>query len=615
MDTRTSPARLRIERIQELLREQGVAAVVVPSSDPHLSEYLPERWQARQWASGFTGSMAHAGRHRRARRALRRQPLLGPGRAPARRQRHRAGPDRDSRGGAAHRLAVRQRRPRRRRSRSTATSSAWPRRASSATRSRAAASPCAATSTSSRSPGPSARRRRRARSTSTSRRRRRTRAPPSWRRCARRWRQRARAITSISTVDDIAWLLNLRGADVGYNPVFLAHLLLDRETATLFVGAGKIDATLVRALAGDGVRIAAYDAVTPALAALPADATLLVDPKRTTFGLVASTGAQRIEAINPSTLAKSRKSDAEAAHVRQAMIEDGIAMCEFYAWFEAALADPRAQEPITELTIDARLTEARSRRPGYVGPSFATIAAFNANGAMPHYRALPESHARIEGDGLLLIDSGAQYRGGTTDITRDVADRPHQRGAAPRRDAGAARHDGAQPRALPARHAVADARRDRARAALGARPRLRPRHRPRRRLFPQRPRRAADDLARHRRAGDGDGAGDDHERRARPLPARPVGRAGREPGPQRAGREPRRQRVRRVPRVRDADAVPDRHALHRSGLAARRRGRLAQRLSRDGRGAPRARPERLWRWPGCASERSRSEGVGGRGNA
>jgi Xaa-Pro aminopeptidase len=222
----------------------------------------------------------------------------------------------------------------------------------------------------------------------------------------------------ISTVDDIAWLLNLRGADVGYNPVFLGHLLLEREAATLFVGAGKIDPSLARALAGDGIRIAAYEAVTPALAALPADATLLVDPKRTTFGLVASTSARRIEAINPSTLAKSRKSDAEAAHVREAMIEDGIAMCEFYAWFEAALAEPKKNEPITELTIDARLTEARSRRPGYVGPSFATIAAFNANGAMPHYRALPESHATIEGDGLLLIDSGAQYRGGTTDITR-----------------------------------------------------------------------------------------------------------------------------------------------------------------------------------------------------
>ena len=104
--------------------------------------------------------------------------------------------------------------------------------------------------------------------------------------------------------------------------------------------------------------------------------------------------------------------------MRRAMAEDGAAMCEFYAWFEAALADPTRKSPITELTIDAHLTAARAKRAGYVGPSFGTIAAFNANGAMPHYRATPESHATIEGDGLLLIDSGAQYRGGTTDITR-----------------------------------------------------------------------------------------------------------------------------------------------------------------------------------------------------
>jgi Xaa-Pro aminopeptidase len=100
------------------------------------------------------------------------------------------------------------------------------------------------------------------------------------------------------------------------------------------------------------------------------------------------------------------------------MVEDGIAMAEFYAWFEAALADPARRTPITELTIDEKLAEFRGRRPGYVGPSFATIAAFRANGAMPHYRATAESHATIEGDGLLLVDSGAQYRGGTTDITR-----------------------------------------------------------------------------------------------------------------------------------------------------------------------------------------------------
>ncbi|MGZ5893137.1 MAG: aminopeptidase family protein P, partial [Caldimonas sp.] len=188
--------------------------------------------------------------------------------------------------------------------------------------------------------------------------------------------------------------------------------------AMLFVGTGKVDAALARTLAADGVAVARYEQIEAALADLPGDAKLLVDPRRTTLGLVEKSHAARVEAINPSTLAKSRKSEAEAAHVRRAMIEDGAAMCEFYAWFEAALAEPGRKHPITELTIDEQLTARRAKRAGYVGPSFATIAAFNANGAMPHYRATPESHATIEGDGLLLIDSGAQYRGGTTDITR-----------------------------------------------------------------------------------------------------------------------------------------------------------------------------------------------------
>jgi Xaa-Pro aminopeptidase len=122
-----------------------------------------------------------------------------------------------------------------------------------------------------------------------------------------------------------------------------------------------------------------------------------------------------VEAINPSTLLKSRKSAAEAAFIREAMAQDGAAMCEFYAWFEAALA---RGERITELTVDEQLSAARGRRPGLRGLSFGTISGFNANGAMPHYHATPASHAVIEGDGLLLIDSGGQYLGGTTDITR-----------------------------------------------------------------------------------------------------------------------------------------------------------------------------------------------------
>jgi Xaa-Pro aminopeptidase len=128
------------------------------------------------------------------------------------------------------------------------------------------------------------------------------------------------------------------------------------------------------------------------------------------------TGVTQVNAVNPSTFAKSRKGEAEARHVRAAMEQDGAALCEFFSWFDRVVN----REHITELTIDEQITAARARRPGYTCPSFATIAAFNANGAMPHYRALESSHAVIEGDGLLLIDSGGQYVGGTTDITRVV---------------------------------------------------------------------------------------------------------------------------------------------------------------------------------------------------
>ncbi len=417
MDTRTSPARLRIESIQDVLRAQGCAAVVIPSSDPHLSEYLPERWQARQWASGFTGSAAtlvvtteRAALFADSRYWVQAEAqLAGSGielvriPTPATSQHLdwlRANVARSATvavdGSVLGLAAARQMRETLARcgialrSDLDIVAAAWPERP---------AMPSGAVYEHAGAEAPHAR--------------------------ATKLAQVRAAMADagathhlISTVDDIAWLLNLRGSDVGFNPVFLAHVLVGPDATTLFVDAGKVDAVLARTLASDAIRLAPYDSVAAAIAALPAEATLLIDPKRTTLGLTETARARRVEAINPSTLAKSRKTDAEAVHVRRTMIEDGIAMCEFYAWFEAALADPKRKDPITELTIDAGLAEARSRRPGYVGPSFATIAAFNANGAMPHYRATLESHAVIEGDGLLLIDSGAQYRGGTTDITR-----------------------------------------------------------------------------------------------------------------------------------------------------------------------------------------------------
>ncbi|MBB5508710.1 aminopeptidase P family protein [Paraburkholderia atlantica] len=222
----------------------------------------------------------------------------------------------------------------------------------------------------------------------------------------------------ISTLDDLAWLLNLRGADVSYNPVFVAHALIGLDRVSLFIADGKVSPALADVLARDGISVEPYANAADALAALPAGSTLLIDPRRITYGSLQAvpSSVKVVEAINPSTFLKSCKTAADAAHVRDTMEQDGAALAEFFAWFESALG----RERVTELTIDERLTAARARRPGFVSLSFATIAGFNANGAMPHYRATEESHAVIEGNGLLLIDSGGQYLSGTTDITRVV---------------------------------------------------------------------------------------------------------------------------------------------------------------------------------------------------
>jgi Xaa-Pro aminopeptidase len=225
----------------------------------------------------------------------------------------------------------------------------------------------------------------------------------------------------ISTLDDIAWLFNLRGSDVNFNPVFVAHALIEPDTATLFVSEGKVPAQVRDHLLADSVQVAPYEAAATALAALDAGSTLLVDPRRITAGMrqQVPAGVRVVEAVNPTTFAKSRKLEAEAAHVRATMEQDGAALCEFFAWLEPLLADSQ-RAPLSEVAIDEHITAARARRPGFISPSFATIAGFNANGAIMHYRAQADSCAVIEGDGLLLIDSGGQYLGGTTDITRVV---------------------------------------------------------------------------------------------------------------------------------------------------------------------------------------------------
>jgi len=416
MDSRISVQRERIERVREALVRHGAHALLVPSADPHLSEYLPARWQGRQWLSGFTGSMGTLVV------TLDRAALFADSRYWVQAEGELTGSgielEKIPTGAATHHIdwiarqlakgqtlmvdgevlglaAAQQLRSALDKAGIALRTDAdllletWDQRPAPPARAVYEHLPPQAVETRAQ-------------------------------RLARVREAMARQGAThhfVSTVDDIAWITNLRGGDVEYNPVFLAHLLIDAQRATLFVGAGKIDAALAARLQADGIALADYAEAADALRALPADTVLLIDPRRITLGFRQHVpeGVRVVEAINPSTLAKSRKSEPEAQFVREAMAHDGAAMCAFYAWFERSLA---AGERITELTIDERLSEQRAAQPGFVGLSFSTIAGFNANGALPHYRATVASHAAIAGDGLLLIDSGAQYTGGTTDITR-----------------------------------------------------------------------------------------------------------------------------------------------------------------------------------------------------
>ena len=220
-------------------------------------------------------------------------------------------------------------------------------------------------------------------------------------------------------LDDIAWTLNLRGSDIAFNPLFISYLLIEAEKVTLFVCPEKIPADLCSELATDGVSLAPYEMAVDALKALGEKTVLLIDPRRFTWGMFAAIEKKTriVEAISPAMLLKSQKADSEICYVRQTMEKDGAALCEFFAWLEITL---QKGDRVTEMDVAERLNACREKMAGYVSLSFDTIAGFNANGALPHYRATSEDFAEIAGNGLLLIDSGGQYFGGTTDITRVV---------------------------------------------------------------------------------------------------------------------------------------------------------------------------------------------------
>jgi len=415
-----NPIPSRITALRTVMQQHGVAAVLVPSADPHLSEYLPEHWQARAWLSGFTGSAGtlivtaeHAGlwtdsryfsqaEHELAGTGVKLMKLRVPHTPEHLLWLQQELQDGDVLAVAGDSISITsQQRIEEYLAECGASvrtdldlpGEVWPDRP---------ALPVASV----------------------------VEHDSAYARVTRsekfaRLRQSMDKLDAshhlVSSLDDIAWLTNLRGSDVECNPVFLSHLLVQpKGRATLFVNRAKLSDALVSALSTDGIEIVSYGSVSSTLGELGPTDRLLLDPARVVSSVAAAIPAaiSRVEAANPSTAFKAVKTTDELEHIREVMRRDGAALVRGFRRLEQRLA---AGMTVTELDVDAILSEERSAQPDHVGESFATIAGYQANGALPHYRALPESHSTLQAKGLLLIDSGGQYLGGTTDITRVLA--------------------------------------------------------------------------------------------------------------------------------------------------------------------------------------------------
>ncbi|WP_248282206.1 aminopeptidase family protein P [Mucilaginibacter robiniae] len=222
--------------------------------------------------------------------------------------------------------------------------------------------------------------------------------------------------TLISSLDDMAWLFNIRGKDVSYNPVVLSFAVVGSDTAILFINPDKLTPDYVQQLQQQGVEVQPYDAVANALQEIPGNSTIFIDPKRNCYGLykLLPTSIKVVQDINPTTHLKAVKNAIEVENMRATMVKDGVAITRFFKWMEENLGKVR----ITELSAAAQLLAFRAEQESFAGASFNTIAGYKAHGALPHYSATPESDSEILPEGLFLVDSGGQYFYGTTDITR-----------------------------------------------------------------------------------------------------------------------------------------------------------------------------------------------------
>lgn len=222
----------------------------------------------------------------------------------------------------------------------------------------------------------------------------------------------------LSALDEIAWTLNLRGSDVHCNPVVVSYLLIGRNEAHYFINSRKVTPEVAAHLHEAGVSLHTYQEIESYLAQLPAG-SLMLEPGKTNYAVRSAIpqSCRVIEAPSPVALLKAVRNEQETAGLRQAMRRDGVALVKFLKWLEEAV--PQGTE--TEISVDRKLHELRAAQPLYMGESFDTIAGYGAHAAIVHYEATPETDIPLEPRGFLLLDSGAQYLDGTTDITRTIA--------------------------------------------------------------------------------------------------------------------------------------------------------------------------------------------------
>lgn len=221
----------------------------------------------------------------------------------------------------------------------------------------------------------------------------------------------------VSALDDIAWTLNLRGTDVHCVPVFVSYLLIASDKVSLFVDEAKINSEIRAYLESNGVSIYKYNKVEEGLKAY-SEYNILLDGNETSYYLWKAVRCQEIvHASSPIPAMKAVKNEAEIAGYRSAMLKDGVAMVKFLKWLLPAVEAGGE----TEISIDKKLTALRAEQKLFRDISFDTIAGYQAHGAIVHYEATPETDIPLKPEGLLLLDSGAQYQDGTTDITRTIA--------------------------------------------------------------------------------------------------------------------------------------------------------------------------------------------------